>query len=134
MRIINLQCARIRQSVINETSSGEKDTSRNRNSEDKASSEEDNSSEADTSSNQLQNRPGIAEDLSQKGNPRAEPEDKENQKNFQLKNKGQNSFTPINYDNCSPSFYYFQTTAPNSYPHQRYNDTYTYNTYDNERI
>ena len=109
-------------------------SSQNRNSEDKARSEEDNSSEADTSSNQLQNHPSTAEDLSQKGNPRAEPEDEENQKNFQLKKKGQNSFTPINYDNCGSLFYFFEASASNSYPHQRYNDTYTYNTYDNEHI
>ena len=52
-----LQCARIRQSIGNETSSREKDgLSQNRDSKDKASSEEDNSSEADTS-NQLQNHP-----------------------------------------------------------------------------
>ena len=118
-RVINLQCARIRQTIVNETSSREKDrSSQNRDSEDKASSEEDNLSEADTS-NQLRNHPSTAEDHSQKGNPIAEPEDKESHKNFQFKKKGQNSFTPINYDDCSFPFHSFEASAPNSYPHQQ---------------
>ena len=75
-RIINLQCARIRQTIANEASSGEKErSSQNRNSEDKASSEEDNSSE-DDSSNQLKNHPSAAEDFSQICNLKSEPEDK----------------------------------------------------------
>ena len=95
-RVINLQCARIRQTIGNETSSRE-NQSQTRDSEDKTSSEEDNSSKADNS-NQLQIHPSTAEDHSQKRNPIKEPEDKENHKNYQIKKKGQNSFIPINYD------------------------------------
>ena len=140
-RIINLQCARIWQTIVNETSSGEKNRS----------------SQKEILRIRLARKKIIHPRLilhrincriiraelkifGKKGIQEQSRKIKKIKKNVQLKKKGQNSFTPINYDNCSSPFYSFEASAPNSYPHEQYNKTYTYiiltimNTYEAKNV